>query len=457
MKISKMFIVVIILFMIVLVFVELKMPRKYEWRPNYEHYNTQPFGCLVMDSMMSASTGGRYSASGKSLAQLKNDSSRENIIIVTASLDFDSLEYNSIDTLLMRGNSVLIATQEARYLADELLGRYDIHINSDWPYSYYTDGRFTYDLKEYLKNENEPKATLKWTGKGFNGAQKEFAVERGISDNFIRSFSYYDSSNDEYYEEDVAVAEPPGDVEDVKNEDYNRETLIVLNESDSHDEGYICAVRVTDKRYKGRLIVVANSLWFTNYGFTHDGSRQLAMRCISMLGDGPVIRLDTSLQDGKAYEESESPLRFLIKHRALRWALYLILLGIVLSMIFNCRRRQRVIPVLKKPENMAVKLIKHLGMLAYKKRDTGGLIESRYQMFEYEIRKRLLVDLNGDKEHAYSTIACATGLSEESVRSDLDDLMHVMALISMSQDIDTGTMKRVVGTMDNILSKIEIR
>lgn len=452
MKISKMFIVVIILFMIVLVVVELKMPRKFDWETNYNHYDAQPFGCMVMDSVMSASTGGRYSASGKTLLQLKNENSRENVMIVADRLDFDTLECQAIDTLLMRGVNILLSAQIAGYEASGFLHRYDINID----YAYYQSYSYGFmDIKENLKAEKGKKSTLVWTGKGNDGRQEEFYVETGICNNFISSFSYNDKNDnyDYYYDDDnqAAVAEPEPEPEHV---DYKREDLIKLVEDDNEE---LCAVIVADKRFRGRLIVVSNSLWFTNYGFTHDGSRQLAMRCISMLGDGPVIRLDTSLQDGKAYEESESPLRFLIKHRALRWALYLILLGIVLSMIFNCRRRQRVIPVVKKPENMAVKLIKHLGMLAYKKRDTGGLIESRYQMFEYEIRKRLLVDLNGDKEHAYSTIACATGLSEESVRSDLDDLMHVMALISMSQDIDTSTMKRVVGTMDNILSKIEIR
>ena len=82
---------------------------------------------------------------------------------------------------------------------------------------------------------------------------------------------------------------------------------------------------------KGELILVTTPLMFTNYGMLN-------------------------------YTEYE-----LLKRPPLRWALYLVLLGVVLMMGFNARRRQRAIPVETPPRNYQLDFIRHIGTLQYMK------------------------------------------------------------------------------------------
>ena len=82
MKGSKWFIIGIVVLLAVVLVLEVKIPRRYSWDESYEHNNVQPFGCYVMDSILSASVTQGYSVTGRTLPQLLRDSTDATIIYV---------------------------------------------------------------------------------------------------------------------------------------------------------------------------------------------------------------------------------------------------------------------------------------------------------------------------------------------------------------------------------------
>ncbi|MDE7088875.1 MAG: DUF4350 domain-containing protein, partial [Prevotella sp.] len=46
------FIVVIVLMLVAVLFIEYRMPCRFQWNPTYSHKDAQPFGCMVFDSIM---------------------------------------------------------------------------------------------------------------------------------------------------------------------------------------------------------------------------------------------------------------------------------------------------------------------------------------------------------------------------------------------------------------------
>ena len=109
--------------------------------------------------------------------------------------------------------------------------------------------------------------------------------------------------------------------------------------------------------------ISATPLMMTNYGILE--YPVYVHRLMNRLKDLPVVRTESYMPDTNVTETS--PFRELLKRPPLRWALYLILLGVVLMMGFNSRRRQRAIPVEKPPRNYQLDFIRHIGTLQYMK------------------------------------------------------------------------------------------
>ena len=54
MKGSRWFIIFIVAFLLVMFAVEYHLPKKFVWTPTFSHYDKQPLGCAVFDSLLSS-------------------------------------------------------------------------------------------------------------------------------------------------------------------------------------------------------------------------------------------------------------------------------------------------------------------------------------------------------------------------------------------------------------------
>ena len=70
MKFSRIYIVCILLFLLLVFLSEYRMPKHFRWEPTYSHTDKQPFGCYVFDSVLSASLPQSYTVSNQSLYQM---------------------------------------------------------------------------------------------------------------------------------------------------------------------------------------------------------------------------------------------------------------------------------------------------------------------------------------------------------------------------------------------------
>lgn len=73
MKGSHWFIVGIIIFLLLMFAIECRLPKKFVWNPTFSHYDKQPFGCAVFDSLLSASLPMGYSLSRETFYQMERN------------------------------------------------------------------------------------------------------------------------------------------------------------------------------------------------------------------------------------------------------------------------------------------------------------------------------------------------------------------------------------------------
>lgn len=128
---------------------------------------------------------------------------------------------------------------------------------------------------------------------------------------------------------------------------------------------------------------------FTNFHLLKKNNFEYAEKVLSYLPKADVIWY-TKNQNGEKI--STSPLRFIFSQPALKAAWFLFLTGMLLFMIFNAKRRQRVVPIIKPLQNSSVDFTKTIGNLYYQEGEHGNLIDKKIIYFLDKIRSQYLLE-----------------------------------------------------------------
>jgi hypothetical protein len=396
MKLSRGFIVVILILFVLLVLVEVKIPKRFNWNERtYSHNDPNPFGSMLVDSLLESSVKCGYEVKPGFLYDAFHDSDSINTTILLVDYDIEDWEREEIDMflkILKRGQNIVYIND---YLCDSL-GLF-LKMGMDKGYDYYSPS-------EYFSNSDS--TTFIWK-------------KDSVYDKTKYRFRIFDPYNS-------AI------IADFDSE--NSEWTPLLHQKLKFGGNIIAAA---SREYgKGKCVVVTWPQLFTNYNVLEKDGAQLLLRIISQVGDVPIVRYDSS--DDYYYEEkpneSQSPLRVFLDNRSLRWAIYLTLFTILLSLFFTARRRQRVIPVVEPPKNQTLTMVKHIGLMHYRHHDNTSLVRDHYKHFSQEMMRKLLVDVNDDI-----------------------DLNENLPLIKSRANIDAEEFKQSISRMKEIAVNYDIK
>ncbi|TGE22350.1 DUF4350 domain-containing protein [Hymenobacter aquaticus] len=155
------------------------------------------------------------------------------------------------------------------------------------------------------------------------------------------------------------------------------------------------AVLVRIPHGRGHLYLCSVPLAFTNYFVLRPATSPFAFAALSYLPTGRPIWWDEYQKQGRL--GSQSLLRVVMAHDALRRALYLGLAGLVLFAAFEAKRRQRVIPVLAPLPNSTLQFTRTVASLYRQDGDHALIAEKKIGLFLEFLRGHLhepSLDLN---------------------------------------------------------------
>lgn len=163
------------------------------------------------------------------------------------------------------------------------------------------------------------------------------------------------------------------------------------------------------KHGKGHFFINTNPLAFTNYNLLEGNNYEYAFKCLSYLPKEPVIWDEYYKPKGNI---SNSPVRYILSQKALRYAWYILLFGIVTYMIFGAKRRQRMIPILAVPQNTTLTFIKTVGRLYLKKKNHLDMAQKKYTYFLEFLRSKYFIQTSNINAQMYDEISekCAVPL-----------------------------------------------
>lgn len=418
MKGSKWYIVFILLLLALMITLEYNMPRNFIWSPTFSQYDKQPFGAAIFDDVVSASIPEGYTVTDKTLYQLEQDSiTGTAILIVEDHLNLSKVDTESLFNLLNQGNKVMLVSENFGYtLADSL------------KMSVYRSYFSARSLKNYASGGNT-RDTIYWKQDSVFNAMEFYVYPHFLWSYFSESDSLAVELAYKKTEDYVFIDEADDNELDEDEEEYDGAKLdSALIDSINYYPGAVRTTNALALRFqlgKGELYLVSTPLLFTNYGMLDSNNSLYIFRLLSYMKGMPLIRTEGY---GNVYDEPSTPLRYFLSQPPLRWGIYLTMILIVLFMVFTAKRRQRVIPVIRKPENKSVEFVELIGTLYYQKKDHGDLVRKKYLFFAETLRRTIQVDLDdggNDEEHA-RRIASKTGMDKEDISRLLISLRRVL-------------------------------
>lgn len=424
MKGSRWFILGIMAFLLVMFAVEYHMPKKFVWTPTFSHYDKQPFGCALFDSILSSSLPLGYSLSSKTLYQLEQEDTLQNraILMVDKYLKFSELDVKSLLKMAERGNKImLVSTSFGKELEDTL--------KFTCSYSYFSPVM----MKKYASSLAK-KDSIYWVGDTTVYSRRVFRFYPILCSSYFRD--YYSLPFQNLAEKDLT--------EGLEAFAPDIDTTNVYG-------NYHPSMAFVRPWGKGEIILVSTPLLFTNYGVLDGDNATYLFRLLSRMKDLSVVRTEICMEGMRQIQQS--PLRYFLSQRPLRWAIYLTMVTILLFMIFTAKRRQRAIPVIHEPENRSLEFTKLIGTLYYQKNDHANLVHKKFTYFAEELRREVQVDIEEvtDDGHSFLKIAQKTGIDVEEIGTFIREIRPV---IYGGRTLSAEEMKRFIDKMNEIMNHI---
>jgi len=337
----KIYIVFLVAVMALIVVVDANRPRPINWMPSFDIKSKIPFGLKVFQEEKDNF--------------FKGDSVNE--IRVTpyeffdANYDYDTL----VDTYTIKGTFLAI---DNYYEIDESSTDEILYFVSHGNDAFLSMSDFSQKLQDSLKFEIlnhyfEDRIIATLANKKLD--DKEYQMKMGVSGYHFSSFDTLKTT--------------------------------VLGYQKAKDSTYVNFIKIPHGN--GNFYLHTQPFAFTNYYLLKDRNYQYAEKVLSYIPKGNIYWYPNKTYNSAV---SDSPMRFILSNEGLKWAWYLFLIGMIIFMIFNAKRKQRIIPIIKPLENTTVDFTKTIGNLYFQEGNHDTIMEKKIIYFLEKLRQDYLID-----------------------------------------------------------------
>jgi len=145
---------------------------------------------------------------------------------------------------------------------------------------------------------------------------------------------------------------------------------------------------------KGALYLLCNPLFFSNYSLLDTTGQKYAATALSYVKNTKRLIWDQYYSQGD--EANDSPMRVFLSNQSLQWAYYITIFSLLAFVLFEIKRRQRIIPVAESLTNSTVDFVNVVGQVYYEKKDNANIVHKKTTYFlsflrdEYQLKTTTL-------------------------------------------------------------------
>jgi len=346
-------------------------PNPINWSPTFYYKDKIPLGTYVLYNQLNTFfPQANVIRTDKSIYNTFHDSTalQGNYLIITRTVRINKFDFNELVKFLKNGNSAFISCFNVEGFLADTL---------------------SLDIAPETAKEN---ARLNFTSDHVKQAE-DYTFYKDLSNQYFSSF-------------DTAKA-----------------TVIGKN-------NFGHATYISFKFGKGTLYLSCNPTVFTNISILRSKSTDYAAKALSYLPETQNVYWD-EFQNGDIPED-KSPMRVFFEHPDLQWAYYLSLAGMIIFVLFEIKRRQRIIPVIEPLTNSTVDFVNVVGQVYYEKRNNANIARKKVLYLLEHLREEYQLKTNKLDGEFIDKLTAKLNLEPEFAVALVNHILYINESIHVS-------------------------
>lgn len=290
-------------------------------------------------------------------------------------------------------------------------------------------------------DQNELKRILKWVEKG----NTAFFIAENFSENLLDTFNL---KTEILVPQDGISSKPRlnfihPNLQQKKPFIFNKETYQgIFSENDTLTRDVLGVTQlqtgtvsqpqmnfIRDTVGKGMVYLHLMPKAFSNYFLLDGDNAAYAERALAYIPAQKTLFWDHYYKSGKSFYTS--PLYLILNNKPLRWAYYFLLIGSVLFIIFEGKRKQRSIPVIEPLKNQTLDFTRTIAGLYLDRGDFKSIVSKKISLFLEYVRSHYRISTQAVNDDFFRRLAA---LSENTVE-DIQELWQYMARLEKAESV----------------------
>lgn len=369
----KIYIALLVLLLVAIVVIDSNRPKPIDWTPTYFLKDRIPYGMYVFDkeigSLLKNQNIEKFSQTPYEYFDNKFDYDtlvnnyevKGTLLSISKISNLDNQSVTEICSFVRHGNTAFISSET---IPNTLLDSLNLKMDSEYKYS---DSIYNWLANKKLGNQ-------------------KYKITEGVNNNYFSKI------------------------------DTLKTTVLGYQNGDSTRVNFIKV-----KYNTGTFYLHTQPVAFTNFHLLKGNHHEYAEKVLSYISKTNVFWCIKN-QNGEVI--SQSPMRYILSQPALKWAWYIFLIGMLIFILFNAKRKQRIVPIIKPLANTTVDFTKTIGNLYYQEGDHNNIIDKKIIYFLEKIRNEYLIDTHKLDDDFIKKLHHKSG-------KKLDDIKNLVSLINL--------------------------
>lgn len=350
-----------------ILFVAYHKEKELNWFPSYVSHHKIPYGTKVLSDVLQKHFSNRREIKRPPFEFLKaNEDSQSTYFFVNNSISFQEAELNALLDWTMKGNTLFIASGNfEKGLLDTM------HLKTERLLG-----------KEGLEHEFQHRLVNPSLAQ-----PKKYIFKKSYSTLY---FSELDTLNT------IIIGE-------------------VSNTSDGDADFKMHPNSIQQAFGNGQIILTTFPTAFTNYFILKDKNAAYTAGLLSYIDSNKPLYIDAYYKSGKKFYSS--PMYIFLNTKELKWAYYMVLIGALLYVIFEGKRKQRAVPVVNPLVNQSLAFTRTIADMYFEKGERSPIATHKIAYFLDDIRTHFYLSTQEQNKEFYQNLAARSHHTTEEIQA----------------------------------------
>ncbi|WP_225035643.1 DUF4350 domain-containing protein [Winogradskyella sp. SM1960] len=388
-KKGKLYIALVALTILAIVVLEMNKPKAVNWFPSYATHHKIPFGTYVFNDQLKRVADSVFIVDRPPFEYLKNNTINGTYLFNNGGISFGKEELNSVLDWVSNGNTLVVAAVD---FEEKLLDTLNLHTRS-----VNTFDNFNNEYQVKLVNP---------------------ALDSEKTYKYDRSTTFF-----HFNKIDTLNTSVIGLIDTYRGENMPMEDTLISTIKQPFGDG--------------EIILSTFPQAFTNYFILQSPNQDYTAGLLSYIDTTQPVYVDTYYKTGKTFYTS--PMYLFLNTKSLKWAYYIMLIGVLIYIIFEGKRKQRAIPIVNPLKNQTVDFTRTIANMYYESGKHKEISQHKIHHFLEYIRNTLHLSTAEINTSFINNLAARSNNSLE----DTQTLFNLIKSLNHKNEINSTELERL--------------